>query len=337
MTDKPMQSQNTKLPRVTIQEVAREAGVDRSTVSRVFNQPELLREQTVLRVRSVAQRLGYSPNSAARALRTGRNENIALIVPDLTNPFMPPIALAVQKEAAKLGYCVFIGNADEDPSHEEDLLLRFSDQVSGAVLVSPRSDQATIESLAKVIPIVLINRDILGIPRILIDAGLGMAEAVKHLAALGHKHIAYVSGPSNSWSNDQRQASVHEAADAIKIKLDVVHAGTASFLSGVGVVDQLLALGVSACIAFDDVLAQGICQELEERNVTVPQDFSVIGCDNVMGFPRLTTVSSPSANAGRKAVEILISSLSSGFSPDMRLILGTDLLQRNTAGPPKIN
>ena len=73
---------------------------------------------------------------------------------------MPPIALAVQKEAAKLGYCVFIGNADEDPSHEEDLLLRFSDQVSGAVLVSPRSDQSTIESLAEIIPLVLINRDI---------------------------------------------------------------------------------------------------------------------------------------------------------------------------------
>ena len=337
MTNKPMKSQNTKLPRVTIQEVAREAGVDRSTVSRVFNQPRLLREKTVLRVRSVAQRLGYSPNSAARALRTGRNENIALVVPDLTNPFMPPIALAVQKEAAKLGYCVFIGNADEDPSHEEDLLLRFSDQVSGAVLASPRSDQATIESLARIIPLVLINRDILGIPRVLIDAGLGMAEAVKYLAAFGHKHIVYVSGPSHSWSNEQRQLSVYEAAEALAIKLNVVYAGTASFLSGIGIVDELLAFGASACIAFDDVLAQGICQAFEERNITIPRDFSVIGCDDVMGFPRLTTVSSPSANAGQKAVEMLISSLSSGFSPDTRLVLDTELLPRGTAGPPKIN
>ena len=335
MADEPMEPQNTKLPRVTIQEVAREAGVDRSTVSRVFNQPGLLREKTVLRVKSVARRLGYSPNSAARALRTGRNENIALIVPDLTNPFMPPIALAVQKEAAKLGYCVFIGNADEDPSHEEDLLLRFSDQVSGAVLASPRSDQATIESLARIIPLVLINRDILGIPRVLIDAGLGMAEAVKHLATLGHKHVVYVSGPPHSWSNEQRRMSVEEAAKALKIKLNVVSAGTASFSSGISVVDELLAVGASACIAFDDVLAQGICQGLEERDVNVPRDFSVIGCDDVMGFPRLTTVSSPSANAGQKAVEMLISTLLSGLSPDTRLVLDTDLLLRNTAGPPK--
>ena len=334
MTNKPMEPRKTKLPRVTIKEVAREAGVDRSTVSRVFNQPSLLRENTVLKVRSVAQRLGYSPNSAARALRTGRNENIALVVPDLTNPFMPPIALAVQKEAAKLGYCVFIGNADEDPSHEEDLLLRFSDQVSGAVLASPRSNQATIESLAEIIPLVLINRDIPGIPRVLIDAGQGMTEAVKYLATLGHKHIVYVSGPRHSWSNEQRQLSVYEAAEALTIKLHVIYAGTASLLSGIGIVDELLALGASACIAFDDVLAQGICQALEERNVNVPCDFSVVGCDDVMGFPRLTTVSSPSANAGQRAVEMLISSLSSGFSTDTRLVLDTDLLRRGTVGPP---
>ena len=331
-----MELRNKKSPRVTIQEVAREAGVDRSTVSRVFNQPQLLRENTVLTVKSVAKRLGYSPNSTARALRTGRNENIALIVTDLTNPFMPPIALAVQKEAAKLGYCVFIGNADEDPSHEEDLLLRFSDQVSGAVLASPRSDQSTIESLASIIPLVLINRDIFGIPRVLIDSGQGMAEAVKHLANLGHKHIVYVSGPVQSWSNEQRQMSVEEAAKALDIKLNVLSAGAASFSSGVNAVDELLALDVSACIAFDDVLAQGVCHGLEERNVTVPRDFSVIGCDDIMGSPLLTTVSSPSKKAGQKSVEMLASSLLSNLSPDTRLVLDTHLLLRNTAGPIKI-
>ena len=331
-----MELRNKKSPRVTIQEVAREAGVDRSTVSRVFNQPQLLRENTVLTVKSVAKRLGYSPNSTARALRTGRNENIALIVPDLTNPFMPPIALAVQKEAAKLGYCVFIGNADEDPSHEEDLLLRFSDQVSGAVLASPRSDQSTIESLASIIPLVLINRDIFGIPRVLIDSGQGMAEAVNHLANLGHKHIVYVSGPVQSWSNEQRQMSVEEAAKALDIKLNVLSAGAASFSSGVNAVDELLALDVSACIAFDDVLAQGVCHGLEERNVTVPRDFSVIGCDDIMGSPLLTTVSSPSKTAGQKSVEMLASSLLSNLPSNTRLVLDTHLLLRNTAGPIKI-
>ena len=94
-----MAKQHTKAPRVTIQEVAHAAGVDRSTVSRVFNQPERLRKETVLNVKSVARKLGYSPNPAARALRTGRNENIALIVPDLTNPFMPRTSAVNEKKS----------------------------------------------------------------------------------------------------------------------------------------------------------------------------------------------------------------------------------------------
>ncbi len=254
-------------------------------------------------------------------------------MPDLTNPFMPPIAHAVQKEAAKLGYCVFIGNADEDPSHEEDLLLRFSDQVAGAVLASPRSDRAIIESLADSIPLVLINRDIPGVPRVLIDAGQGMTKAVAHLASLGHRHLAYISGPPKSWANDQRLRSVERAADQHGVTLTVVEAGTASFSSGTNVVDTLLAAGATACIAFDDVLAQGICYGIAQRGIDVPQDISVIGCDDIMGFPRLTTVSSPSTRAGRTAVELLIQSLKTNLSPDTCVVLETDLLLRDTAGP----
>ena len=182
-----MSAELSKSGKVTIVEVAKAAGVDRSTVSRAYNQPEMLRQATIEKVKSVAVALGYSPNTAARALRTGQVQNIALIVPDLTNPFMPPIALAAQKQAEKTGYCVFIGNADENPGHEERLLARFSDQVSGAILVSPRSDEAVIRDMANRMPLVLINRDVPSIPRVLIDAGRGMAMAVEHLA----KHPAF--------------------------------------------------------------------------------------------------------------------------------------------------
>ena len=163
-----------------------------------------------------------------------------------------------------------------------------------------------------------------------------MTDCVKHLATLGHKHIVYVSGPAQSWSNEQRQMSVEEAAKALKIELTVVSAKTVSFSSGVNVVDELLAVGASACIAFDDVLAQGICKGLEGRHVTVPRHFSVIGCNNIFSFPQLTTVTSPSTSAGQKSVEMLNSSISSDLSPNTRLVLDTNLLLRNTSGPPKI-
>ena len=114
--------------------------------------------------------------------------------------------------------------------------MRFSDQVAGAVLASPRSDQATIEGLAASIPLVLINRDVRGVPRVLIDAGFGMAKALAHLATLGHARIAYISGPPQSWANEQRLRSVEKAALAHDVALDVIAAGTASFSSGTEVV-----------------------------------------------------------------------------------------------------
>lgn len=320
-------------PRVTILQVAKAAGVDRSTVSRVYNRPELLSADTISNVKSVANRLGYAPNSAARALRTGRSDNIALIVPDLTNPFMPPIALAVQKQAAKSGICVFIGNADEDPSQEQDLVARFSDQVCGVVLVSPRSSEKVISTMAGDMPMVLINRDIAGINRVLIDSGQGMAQVVARLSDLGHKKIIYVGGPANSWANEQRYLAVAKAAIMHNLQLTEISAGAASFTAGTKVVPDLLSGDSTAVIAFDDVLAQGILVGFEERNIHVPHDYNVVGCDDVLGYPALTTVSSPSEEAGRTAVEILLKSLKEAQNIDFCKILETNLIARETIGP----
>lgn len=321
--------------RVTIQQVADEAGVSRSTVSRVFNNPEILLEETVRNVREIARRLGYSPNAAARALRTGRNSNIALVVPDLTNPFMPPIVLAVQKKAASRGYSVFIGNADENPSQEMDLLRRLSDQVAGAVLASPRSDSAHIHALAREMPLVLINQDIQGVPRVLINSGQGMAQAVTHLAELGHRRITYVGGPENSWSNHQRHAAVTRAAEAHGVEMSTVSAGIASFARGVEIVPELVSRGGTACIAFDDVLAQGICYGLVENGLEIPEDYSVVGCDDILGYPMLSTVSGPTARAGQMAGDLLISAFSAPLDEDVRVVLETEYVARDTVGPPR--
>ena len=327
-----MSVDRAKLTKVTIVEVANAAGVDRSTVSRAYNQPEMLRETTIEKVKTAALALGYLPNAAARALRTGRVQNIALVVPDLTNPFMPPIALAAQKEAENNGYCVFIGNADENPSHEERLLARFSDQVSGAILVSPRSNEAVIRDMASRIPLVLINRDLPGIPRVLIDAGLGMAMAVEHLAKLGHAKLAYISGPTQSWANEQRCRAVFNAANRRGVQCLEIAAGAASFDSGMRLIEELVATGASAFLAFDDVLAHGIYFGLAERGFSVPGDFSLVGCDDVSGLPVLTTVSSQTTQAGRLATELLINTLQSGTTPDICELLDTELILRKTTG-----
>src|SRR4051812_33728641 len=133
----------------------------------------MLNEQTVRHVREVAERLGYVPNQVARALSTGRHGNIALIVSDVANPFNPPLIKAAQLRADKAGLCVFLGNSDEDPAREELLVGPFSGQVEGPVRASSRLDEARIRLHATRRPLVLINRDIEGITRVLIDTAPG--------------------------------------------------------------------------------------------------------------------------------------------------------------------
>src|SRR5215470_3528997 len=122
------------LPAPTISDVAKAAGVSTSTVSRAFSRPEMLLEETVAQVRSVATQLGYLPNPMARALSTGRQGNIAIVVPDIANPFFPPLLRAAQTTADAAGFSVFLGDSYEDPARELRLVNKLVMQVEGFIL-----------------------------------------------------------------------------------------------------------------------------------------------------------------------------------------------------------
>jgi LacI family transcriptional regulator len=320
----------------TISQVAKVSGFSRATVSRAFTRPEMLNEKTVRHVKDVAEKLGYVPNQVARALSTGRHGNIALIVSDVANPFNPPLIRAAQLRADKAGLCVFLGNSDEDPVREEMLVGRFSGQVEGLVLASSRLDEARIRLHATRRPLVLINRDIDGITRVLIDTAPGVAAAIGHLAELGHRHIAYVSGPTTSWSNQQRGNAVRREAAKLGMKVIAVPARPPSYETGRLAAPRIVDSGVTAAIAFDDLVAQGLLAGLAALNVDVPKSFSVVGCDDVLGettYPPLTTVSARCADAGDVAVGLLLSQMSGGVAGEVRHKLNSHLVVRATTGP----
>jgi LacI family transcriptional regulator len=318
-------------------DVAGRAGVSRATVSRALSRPERLRPETVERVKQAATDLGYVLNPAAKALSTGRFGNLALMVPDIADPFFPPMIRAVQGGADRAGFCVFLGNADEDPAREHKLLGQLAKQVDGIVLASSRMTEETIAEHARRTPTVLVNRDIAGLARVLIDSAGGVAQAVEHLAGLGHRHIAYLNGPARSWSNTRRRRAVQRVAERLGLSVSLVAARLASYGSGRRAVPALLESGASAVIAFDDLLAHGVLTGLAERGVAVPSGFSVIGCDDVLAaqtHPQLTTVSARAAEAGQAAVELLTSRLAStGAMSDLRLMLETSLVVRASTGP----
>ena len=321
--------------RPTINQVAEAAGVTKSSVSRAYTRPEMLSEETVRKIFAAAERLGYVPNHTARALSTGRHGNIALIVPDVANPFFPPLIRAAQSEADRSDYCVFLGNSDEKPKQEDKLIGRFGGQVEGFLLVSSRlSDEQIVDHAARR-PVVLINRDVEGIPRVLIDSATGVTEAVEHLASLGHKKLVYVGGPHGSWSNKQRRAAVRRSARALGLEVVVIANEFAAFEAGRRVTPSVLSSGATAAIAFDDLTAQGMLAELLDRGVSVPTDFSVVGCDDVLGattYPSLTTVSNRSVEAGKAALTLLIDILENQAIRDVRYVLNTNLVVRNTTG-----
>lgn len=317
----------------TISQVATAAGVSRASVSRAFTRPEMLSAETVRRVQAIAKEIGYVPNHTARALSTGRHGNLALIVPDVANPFFPPLIRAAQTEADRSDFCVFLGNSEEDARQEDKLVGRFLGQVEGVILVSSRLPEAEIAAHAARLPLVLINRDVPGVPRILIDSGAGVAEAVEHLAGLGHRRIVYVSGPSTSWSNQQRRRAVRQAARALRLEVVTIPCPAPTYEASRLTVGPILATGATAAIAFDDLIAQGILSGLAERGIPVPAAFSVVGCDDVLGaatWPPLTTVSNRSSEAGRAALALLMDILKTRAVRDARYVLETHLVVRKT-------
>lgn len=322
-----------KTEALTISQVAAAAGVDRSSVSRAFSRPEMLKPETVARILAVAKQLGYVPNYSARALSTGWHGNVALIVPDVANPFFPPLIRAAQNEADGAGFCVFLGNTDEDVRQEDKLLTRFAGQVEGIVLASPRLDDDKIRAHAARRPLVLINRDVAGIPRVLIDSGPGVGEAVAHLAEQGHRRIVYISGPGASWSNRQRRTAVKKAARKHGLEMSTIHANVPSHQAGRHVVPAILECGATGAVAFDDLTAQGILAGLTELGIGVPGEIAVVGCDDVLGamtYPSLTTVSNRSSEAGRTAITLLMEMLKTQAVSDARYVLETHLVIRGT-------
>jgi LacI family transcriptional regulator len=321
----------------TMMDVARSAGVSKSTVSRAFTQPDMLGAETVARILEIAASVGYVPNHTARALSTGKHGNVALVVPDVANPFFPPLIRAAQMEADRSDFCVFLGNSDESWRQEDKLVDRFLSQVEGLMLCASRLSEERIRAHAKKRPLVLVNRDVPGIPRVLIDSAIGVREAIGHLAELGHKHIVYVSGPATSWSNQQRRAAVRHGARHYHLEVSIVAARVPSYESGRAVVPDILATGATAAIAFDDLTAQGIMTGMADRGVSVPADFSIVGCDDVLGaatYPSLTTVSNRSDETGRAAMSLLLDMLGSRAVGDARVTLDTYLVVRNTTAVP---
>ncbi|MBL8927894.1 MAG: LacI family DNA-binding transcriptional regulator [Pseudonocardia sp.] len=321
---------------VTLQDVAREAGVAVSTASRALTHPERISPPTRARVQEVARRLGYRPNRIARAVVSGRTQMLAVLVPDITNPHRLGLIRGAEERARAADRTLVLGDTRGDPGLEADHLDRLGSVVDGIVLASSRLPDADLRELARRRPVVLHDRELAGLPGVVTDFDDGMRQILGHLVGLGHRRVAYLSGSRRSWSEGRRWAAL--AAEATRTGVGVACLGPFPPMldGGPAAADAGLASGATALVASNDLLAIGVLRRLEERGVPVPQTVSVTGFDDIFGadfcHPPLTTVTAPTEEAGRVLVDVLLG----GHAQDAeRTVLPVRLRVRGSTGPAR--
>jgi DNA-binding LacI/PurR family transcriptional regulator len=322
---------------MSIRDVAHRAGVSPATVSRVFTRPETVAEDTRRRVVEAADDLRYVPNPVARSLAQRRTGNLGIVVPDITNSFSATITKAVQREARRDGYALFVAGSDEDAPDEEQWARAMAAQVDGLLMVSPQMPDESLLALAEITPVVTTNRRVDGIPTVLTDTYEATGHAVEHLHALGHRHLVYLAGPEG-YSNEVRRQGFRDACGRLGLTAEELGPFHARYSAGIRAGDLVLATSATGVVAFNDEVAAGVLNRLADRGVRVPDDLSVVGFDDTglaeMVTPRLTTVRIPAARAGAAAVALLLD-LVAGRERDRRdaLRLTSELVVRASTGP----
>jgi LacI family transcriptional regulator len=314
------------------------SGVAISTVSRSFTDPDRVSTLTRERILRAAEELHYQPLSKRKGHPPVSTRSVALFVTDITNPFFFEMIRGTQQQLRAAGYNQMLIDTEESDDLEENLLESLSGSFEGAILGSSRLSDAKLAEWAARIPLVTLNRQVPGVASVVVDTPTGVVQAMAHLRSLGHRDIAFASGPRASWMSEGRWRALEAATDDYDVRLRRLGPFVPRLNGGAAAADALLHSGATACIAFNDLLAIGMLGRLRERHVKVPEDVSIVGCDDIFGAdfcdPPLTTVSAPTERGARTAASMLVAQLDSNTIVDTRraVVLPTSLTIRRSSG-----
>jgi DNA-binding LacI/PurR family transcriptional regulator len=328
---------------VSIKDVAAAAGVSVATVSRVISPASAdipMRKETRDRVERAISRLGYRPNDLARALLQQRTSTIGLVLPDISNPYYPPLVRGVEDVASSHGYRVVLCNTDRDPMKIAGYLdTLVKTRVDGIVLAgggfANDPDHALVFQTHRT-RIVAVGRHDLAHPSVQIDNAVAGREATDHLLALGHRRIAFVGGPESSTTVQDRVAGYRAALG----RHGEVSYGDFTEESGYAATAALFRDGFpTALVCANDRIAVGAYAALADNGRSVPGDVSLVGFDDtpIARYlrPTLTTVAIPTYEMGRTAMRLLVAQMG-GAEDAGHQTLPTDLVVReSTAAPPR--
>ncbi|WP_062078419.1 LacI family DNA-binding transcriptional regulator [Demequina globuliformis] len=318
----------------TIYDIARLAGVNPSTVSRALNKPGRVSAATEARIRKAAAELNFHENPLARALPTGRTNTIAAVVADMTNPVVFNTVRGAENAAARYGFTLIVAESQESGSIEAATADRVAPFVDGIILATTRLPDEHILRLAERKPVVMINRAAGNLVNIAPDVAPGIDQLVEHLASLGHRSIAYLGGPDRSWISARRWEALFKAARLRGISVFEIGPNSPTIAAGKLSFERAQASGASAIVAYNDLLALGLIRAAREQGVSVPDDISVAGFDDIFGAdfvsPSLTTVRADLLEAGTRAVESLMGDIGVDVIARPEASLSTTLMVRES-------
>jgi DNA-binding LacI/PurR family transcriptional regulator len=322
--------------RPTIYDVAHEAGVAASTVSRAYSRPGRVHAETAQKIFQAAERLGYrsarldGPQAGDRAV----HEAIGLVIADVTNPFYGEIIKGAHEAAREAGYQLILSHTNESPEVERETIERELEQVDGIVIASSRMSDSGLRMMVKRKPVVLLNRIIPEASCVVNDNLRGIRRAAEYLGALGHDRIYYVAGPEASWSDGMRWRALREAATELELDARRIGPNEPTVLAGLSAARRVAQLEVTAVLAYNDALAIGVMKGLRKLGVAVPDEVSVVGFDNILldelVEPALTTLAAPLYRMGFTGVHNCIAMAQGARHSGTPLVLPVRLVVRQS-------
>lgn len=328
-----------------LKDVAEAAGVHVSTASRALNDQTatMVQEETLDRVRRAANQLGYRVNGMARALKTRRSMSIGMLVPDITNPFFPPVVRGAEEELAKAGFSLLLSSTDNDTDKARTQLdTMIEARVDGLLLGMVQRRDPTIDRLrGTAIPTVLFNRtvDDEDISSVVPDDALGLRLAVTHLFELGHRRVGLVVGPLFTSNGERRRRAFHRAARRLGLEYHVVEATAFDEAAGLRATEQMIREfpGMTALVAGNDLLALGAIDAGLNAGLRCPRDLSVVGFNDMplagRLSPPLTTVNVPELTLGRRAAQALLTVIANPDQPPESIVIPVTLVPRGSTAP----
>lgn len=333
----------------TMLDVARRAGVSKSTVSHVINNTRFVSEETRSVVLAAIEELNFHPSLIARSMSTQQTFTVGLLITDVGNPFYHPLIRGVEDEALAHGYSVFLFNASYDIQRSVKYLHSMIERrVDGVILTTSRMSHELLGEVVRAdLPAVVLDWHRFEAPNvgaINFDFEHGMRQAIAHLVELGHRRFAHISGNLELWTARRRRDLFLAilAEYGIHTEQAPVVEGDFSIESGRRALRELLQLAErpTAVLTVNDMTAFGMLFEAKEVGLQIPEDLSVIGVDNIalaaQISPALTTIALPCYDVGRAAMSMLLARIpdqAAPLAPPVHQQVPTELIVRLSTGP----